>query len=639
MSNQAAVTTYFTRKRKRDSYSSHKLLKLNNGKKVSVNLDAAQTASKSSCHPSKSTSTFKQNAKLSHQNIKSYFKPTAKENKSKSSSISKVQETKVSAPCVGFIQGQTPEAEKQSTSEIPVASPQIRFFSENDSFDLPLNNTITCEAVDNLIKTTANQNQVSAVLTDDLNKITNQKVSKVEKPVELSGTVVFPKVSKVLEPLSCHPNKTENMQHILKNKNKLKDLQDTLSKIKDLKEKRKILSKQNEAKSKTIKVNNSRSYAYSKYHSLAQKIPEELILPYKYKLLLEFFQSLDTIVSMLYNRQEIISWNKVEHSVKEITRKKFDTDCLSQIKHVYPNAFVYRQESNIITFCEPHKRSKYELTLLPLLDERQNNTEKKMTGSMLTQRRHYFHLQLLNLTKKHHQDYLRSMQPPIEVDNDDLKRWHPQFPLDMVPDVPFSDLPSPPDQGFLQCRSAKEVFEKTRVKLTKKAADALSRVALLNPKSSTSDTNNNIKKSNPVQEIFSSPSVSGISKSLLDKIRKKEAEKNSKLMLRSKENQEELIRLKNLPDLSRALRSLFVTEKKMSLPMEYLCLKLSKSCALVPTSHAVDQHLRQLATSVSSWFALNVVRGVEYGRLVNKQMQMSDVVRELESRLHLAESV
>lgn len=61
--------------------------------------------------------------------------------------------------------------------------------------------------------------------------------------------------------------------------------------------------------------------AYQRYHTLAQDVPPGLSLPYKYKVLAEMFRSMDTIVSMLFNRLETVTFSKVKQGVQEMMRK------------------------------------------------------------------------------------------------------------------------------------------------------------------------------------------------------------------------------------------------------------------------------------------------------------------------------
>lgn len=60
------------------------------------------------------------------------------------------------------------------------------------------------------------------------------------------------------------------------------------------------------------------------------------------------------------------------------------------------------------------------------------------------------------------QKFLSSQNPPIKMTVDEenqLKRWHPEFPLNSVPDVKPYDLPIAPTTSKIY--SAKEMFQKT----------------------------------------------------------------------------------------------------------------------------------------------------------------------------------
>lgn len=61
--------------------------------------------------------------------------------------------------------------------------------------------------------------------------------------------------------------------------------------------------------------------AYQRFHALAQPGPPGLVLPYKYQVLAEMFRSMDTIVSMLHNRSETVTFAKVKQGVQDMMRK------------------------------------------------------------------------------------------------------------------------------------------------------------------------------------------------------------------------------------------------------------------------------------------------------------------------------
>lgn len=61
--------------------------------------------------------------------------------------------------------------------------------------------------------------------------------------------------------------------------------------------------------------------AYQRFHTLAEDVSPGLLLPYKYKVLAEMFRSTDTIVAMMFNRLEAVTFAKVKQGVQEMTRK------------------------------------------------------------------------------------------------------------------------------------------------------------------------------------------------------------------------------------------------------------------------------------------------------------------------------
>lgn len=61
--------------------------------------------------------------------------------------------------------------------------------------------------------------------------------------------------------------------------------------------------------------------AYQRFHALAQPGPPGLVLPYKYQVLAEMFRSMDTIVGMLHNRSETVTFAKVKQAVQDMMRR------------------------------------------------------------------------------------------------------------------------------------------------------------------------------------------------------------------------------------------------------------------------------------------------------------------------------
>lgn len=70
---------------------------------------------------------------------------------------------------------------------------------------------------------------------------------------------------------------------------------------------------------------------------------------------------------MLFNRNELITFNKLKPAVQELLRRNFTQNHLAQIKTIYPDAYTYQQEKHR-NFGSISKYEKYELVLTPTID-------------------------------------------------------------------------------------------------------------------------------------------------------------------------------------------------------------------------------------------------------------------------------
>lgn len=69
----------------------------------------------------------------------------------------------------------------------------------------------------------------------------------------------------------------------------------------------------------------SKAPAYERYQHLVEKPSEELVLPFKYRFIKEVFKAVDTVVSLLHNRQEVITYSKLKPAVQEMLRRYVHT--------------------------------------------------------------------------------------------------------------------------------------------------------------------------------------------------------------------------------------------------------------------------------------------------------------------------
>ncbi|KAG1699383.1 DNA replication factor Cdt1 [Nymphon striatum] len=372
--------------------------------------------------------------------------------------------------------------------------------------------------------------------------------------------------------------------------------------------------------------------AYQRFHTLSSPVSQSLTLPFRYKLLIEIFRCVDTVVSMLHNRHEMCTFSKIKKAVEEMMRKAFADNRLAQIKSAFPIAYFFKQEKKVKKY-EISVKEEYDLTVLPNLnipenkakitpeyvqqlfeenpDNKQNievlQVQEPMNASCLLYRRNVFHHNLLEMVKKHHNDFLLSLNPPIHINPDKLTVWHPNFKIDEIPDVPLAHLPLPPIVKTY-C-NAKEVLDKA-LSINgsgSKVEKALKKVIEQN----NSEICPEIEKKALNNTKVENSALKGISESLLMKIRAKEAATNSKKMIQDPAEVKKNVMISRLPDFIRIIRTFYVCEKKVALPIDDVIKKVSESYSSNLTTRELEQHLELLSTVLPTWLMiLKIKKGV-----------------------------
>ncbi|XP_058238076.1 DNA replication factor Cdt1 isoform X2 [Hemibagrus wyckioides] len=388
--------------------------------------------------------------------------------------------------------------------------------------------------------------------------------------------------------------------------------------------------KSSEEQTQNHKVNEGEKLpAYQRYHTLAQDVPPGLTLPFKYKVLAEMFRNMDTIVGMLFNRSETVTFAKVKQGVQDMMHKRFEESHIGQIKAVYPSAYTLRQEKNIPTFSSTVKKSTYQLTMEPVIEEETNDTRPILSVTRLLERRRIFHQNLVEIVKGHHKVFLASLNPALVVPDDKLTRWHPKFNVDEVPNILPSELPQPPQTEKLT--TAQEVLDRARSLMTPKMEKALANMALKTAEAACSKESETPAK--PTAMPIQTPSaLKGVSQSLLERIRAKEAQKLQVTMTRNPEQEERLGMITRLPEMARILRNVFVAEKKPALIMELTCNRMIASYRSSLSAGEMEKHLRLLVELVPDWLTLHPIRKDFYLKL-NKNTNMNLVLEKLNQKI------
>ncbi|XP_077144536.1 DNA replication factor Cdt1 [Ranitomeya variabilis] len=408
-------------------------------------------------------------------------------------------------------------------------------------------------------------------------------------------------------------------------KARLQQAQALESKIRERKAEKQIVEHQQEPNRESEKAP-----AYERFHTLAQDVPPGLSLPFRYKVLAEMFRSMDTIVGMLCNRSETVTFSKVKQGVQDMMRKQFEERNVGQIKTVYPTAYKFRQEKNIPTFKNGEKKSDYHLTVEPIVPEEDKlDGRLQLTASRLLERRKFFHRSLTDIVKQHHRSFLETLSPLMVVPDYQLTRWHPRFNVDEVPDVVAAELPQPPQVQKLS--TAQEVLTKARGLMTPKMEKALADLALRNAETNAEDT-----KPAPSAELkpaAAAPSaLKGVSQSLLERIRAKEAQKLQAIMTRKPQQEERLLMMSRLPELTRILRNVFVAEKKPALTAEVVCDRIISSYRSSMAAGEMEKHLSLLVELLPGWLTIHPIRKDTYYKL-NKTTDLNLILERLDKKM------
>ncbi|XP_067931302.1 DNA replication factor Cdt1-like [Watersipora subatra] len=434
---------------------------------------------------------------------------------------------------------------------------------------------------------------------------------------------------------------------------KLSDLKACLRSVRNIKAKIKEKKNNSTPVSESAEASNKScsTPAYVKYKDLSVKIPATLTLPYKYKILEDMFKGTDTIISIMYNRVERCTFDKLKRAVQEMLRKNFEPKHLGQIKSVFPESYELRQEVGIVE--AGLKSKKYQLTVEPILEvpEKAVQVAKRKDGrpvfgsGEVIRRKESFRRRLFDIVKSHHQSFLEKLKPAVKVDSQKLTRWHPKFLLEEVPEVQPSPLPEAPE-AEKELITAKDVLSKARGKVPRKVEQALLKVAdatekannLRNLKKTAEENKLNVKKAaagiKPTLDANSSAlnKTAGISSALLDRIRAKESLKAKAAMLRDETTEQEIAILGRLPEMIKILRSHFITEKKAALGEDSVIVKLTDSYKSSISQGSVEKHVDYLLECLPDWISRVSISTGKYIK-INRQTELSQLNERLKELL------
>lgn len=357
---------------------------------------------------------------------------------------------------------------------------------------------------------------------------------------------------------------------------------------------------------------------------------------------------------MFFNRKETITFKKLKAAVQRMLRKNFTENHLAQIKYLYPDAYDFVQKKML----NPGSHTKYDyyqLVIVPnvqpmLAELKELATDenivksadaKLMNPQVMIKRQQTFNNLLLDRVKTEHDAFLKSLNPPMIIPKEKIRRWHQEFDLESCSDILPGELPQPPNTEKFS--SAKEILSTARnlfncstqmdrmmdrYEVKKQAADAAA------ADGTNGDTN---KKTDPtaVKPAIENPVdkvLKGVPKSLLEKIRAKQAAKALEAMTRRPSQDAEASKYARLPELARYIRNIFVTENKGVLELEKVMAKLENSYREKMTRECLRELLELMAKEAPrNWLTFHFIRRTDFIK-INRHENLSEVIKVLEQR-------
>ncbi|XP_013172636.1 PREDICTED: DNA replication factor Cdt1 [Papilio xuthus] len=377
--------------------------------------------------------------------------------------------------------------------------------------------------------------------------------------------------------------------------------------------------------------------AFIKFASLSSSTASEshssLPLPYQYRFVGELFRSMETIVGMLYSRNEKITFTKLQPSIQEMLKRRFTLKHLAQIKHLVPDFYNYSVEK-VKNFTASCQKESYELVISPNLP----NEIKTMNLSVLLERRRFFFNTLLQMVKKHHAQFLASLDPPMEIPDDKLVRWHPEFEIEKLPEIPCAKLPEMPNAEKIS--SAQDVLAKARelFKCNPKMGKALEKLtaAKINEEKITEkpvaenlpSTSTKEASQQTAPPTFLNPAFKGLPTSLLEKVKAKQAAKALQSMMKTTEKEQQFYIYSGLPDLAKTIRNIFVSERKNVLALNVVISKLD--CSFKTSASDLQRDIKLLTEKVPDWIKLHEIRNTTYLK-IDKNRDLKEITTKLEA--------
>ncbi len=356
---------------------------------------------------------------------------------------------------------------------------------------------------------------------------------------------------------------------------------------------------------------------------------EELPLPRHYKVLLEVFRTVDQILSIRHNRHEVMRLADLKKSVQSAMKRDFRGEKhLLQIRRAFPHAFTFNWEQATGRYGIK-KADAYELHVAPNMGYASDMSAAagietpaghfvRLDAKELVERRQVFRGILTTMARDHHRLFLASLDPPLDVKDADLVRWHRDFDVETCPEVECAELPGKP--GGLGPTTASDVIRATQdlFGVNKRLEEAMNRLREGVP-AKEGEVDIESAKQEP-KPVVVKKGLEGLPPAVLEKLLAKERAKEIRAMTESSGNKKEAETLEELQRTGPLIMNCYRSEKQRQCRS---ALDVKGFVKFVAQSHPgrkgaseMEEALRALVRLAPGFLQFVVLRNVEYVKSV-----------------------
>ncbi len=358
----------------------------------------------------------------------------------------------------------------------------------------------------------------------------------------------------------------------------------------------------------------------------------DLPLPRHHKTLLEAFRTVDQVVSMRYNRHEVVRVDDLVKSVRAALRGKgadFGERQLRQIRRAFPQAFHYAWEHPAGRYGGK-KTTEYELRVTPNMGYAEDlkagmvrepeaggaaGTFVRLDPKALVERRQIFRRILTTLAMAHHSGFLATLSPPLSVPDSELARWHKDFDVEACPEAETADLPAQPDT--VRLTKASDVIDATQklFGVNKRLEKALNDL-----KEYEAKTEEKKKADKPAAAAPPKPPVKkgleGLPPAILEKLMAKERAKQAKALTETRAEKREADVLEDLQKTGPLIMNCYRSERQRQ---GRSALEVKAFAKFVADSHEArkgaaeaENAIRAMVRVAPEFLQFVTIRAVEY---------------------------